>query len=69
MYDQFLTLAARERADAVEREAEVFRLMVESAPLTFRRRSVLEDGRRALARGLVKLAKAIEPARRSSANC
>ncbi len=60
MIDDFLVLRARERGEAMRREAEVYRLMIDRAPLVFGP-SLATRFRRRIAHLLVRLAGRIAP--------
>ena len=61
MQDELLSTMAHERIDAMLREAEYYRRLIDAAPLTFRRRAPVRDLRRAVAGGLQWLADTVAP--------
>jgi len=65
--DEMLALEAHDRIDTMLREAQLYHLMVEAAPLRFRKYAPLTAARAGIAGALVKLAEAIDPA--TASNC
>jgi hypothetical protein len=61
MQDELLSTMAHERIDAMLREADHYRRMIDAAPLTFRRREPVRALRVVVAGGLQRLADAIAP--------
>ena len=62
MHDDFLTVVARERRQQIQHEAEAFRLMTESANLSFGPGPITQT-RLSVARFLHRLAQDLQPAR------
>jgi hypothetical protein len=60
MLDDAMTTQVHELHAARRHEADVYRQMIEAAPLRFRRRS-LADTRRGIAKALIRLAGVIAP--------
>jgi hypothetical protein len=60
MLEDAMSAQVHELHAARRREAEVYRQMIDAAPLRFRRRS-LDDTRRSVAKALIRLAGAIAP--------
>ena len=60
MLDDAMTAHAHDQHAARHREADVYRQMIDAAPLRFRsRRNALDETRRSVAKALVRLAGAI----------
>ena len=61
MFDDAMTTQVHEIQAARRHEAEVYRRMIDAAPLRFRSSNTLDDTRRSVAKALIRLANAIAP--------
>jgi hypothetical protein len=61
MIEDAMTAQAHDIIDARRREADVYRAMIDAAPLRFRKRNTLTETRRSIASALNRLADAIAP--------
>jgi len=61
MLDDAMTTQVHELHATRRREADVYRQMIDAAPLRFRRRNTLTATRRTVANALIRLAGAIAP--------